>query len=550
MRGIADTTKGAGLLRAHAVRTTVNQAALFGSPFIGLLLFRLGGVDAVLIGICVLQAVALLLLVPVPRIGGGYERGRDIDALARAFDSVRTNPRLRRIGLANLIWNVFAGSALGILPAVLREHLGLDEVTASAAFIAGMVVVVVLTLPVTRGVQRRMGPFPAFLAASAVQGAALLLFVPSSLAVVAPLLVSAFLLSNSTAAASLNGARAARDREGPAGAPQHHRDDPRDDRVRPRARLRRGPARRHQLRPRPRSHRRRDGGHGRRLPSPGHRDMTLDLLIHGATVVPGDGPPFTADVSVAGGRIVAVEPLATFRHEGGFAGCRRDGRRDGVAALPGVRRPPRALGALAVRRPAAGAEDRAGLHDRGDLPGRARAGAGLARSLARPARLPPRSRRAGPGRVGVADRRGVPRRARRDATGDVPRPVGGARRDPRPRRRLCRRRSDGVAAARDARPRARRDRRRRPHALLRSRLPARRARAARRAGRRLRGGGRGRHPDRPARPERGRRAARRDRRDARRRTPLRRAAPRLPPEGARRRADDPAAPRAARRGEQ
>ena len=207
MRGIADTTQGAALLRAHAVRTTVNQAALFGSPFLGLLLFRLGGVDAVLIGICALQAVALLLLVPVPRIGGGYERGRDIDALARAFDSVRTNPRLRRIGLANLIWNVFAGSALGILPAVLREHLGLDEVTASAAFIAGMVVVV-LTLPVTRGVQRRLGPFPAFLAATAVQGAALLLFVPPSLAVVAPLLVSALLLSNSTAAASLNGARA------------------------------------------------------------------------------------------------------------------------------------------------------------------------------------------------------------------------------------------------------------------------------------------------------------------------------------------------------
>jgi hypothetical protein len=91
---------------------------------------------------------------------------------------------------------------------VLREHLGLDELAASAAFIAGMVVVVVLTLPVTRGVQRRLGPFPAFLAASAVQGAALLLFVPPALAVLAPLLVAAFLLSNSTAAASLNGARA------------------------------------------------------------------------------------------------------------------------------------------------------------------------------------------------------------------------------------------------------------------------------------------------------------------------------------------------------
>ena len=64
---------------------------------------------------------------------------------------------------------MFAGSALGILPAVLREHLGLDELAAGAAFIAGMVVVVVLTLPVTRGVQRRLGPFPAFLVASAAR---------------------------------------------------------------------------------------------------------------------------------------------------------------------------------------------------------------------------------------------------------------------------------------------------------------------------------------------------------------------------------------------
>lgn len=98
MRGIADTTRGSGLLRAHAVRTTVNQAALFGSPFLGLLLFRVGGADAVLLGICLLHAVALALLVPVPPIGGGSERGRDLDALARALDSVRSNARLRRIG--------------------------------------------------------------------------------------------------------------------------------------------------------------------------------------------------------------------------------------------------------------------------------------------------------------------------------------------------------------------------------------------------------------------------------------------------------------------
>lgn len=208
MRGIADTTEGSGLLRAHAVRTTVNQAAIFGSPFVGLLLFRLGGVDAVLIGICALHVAALALLVPVPQIRGDYDRQRDLAALAQAYESVRSNSRLRRISWANLTWNVFAGAALGILPAVLREHLGLNEVAASAAFITGLVAVVVLTLPVTRGVQRRLGPFPTFVAAAAVQGVAVLLFVDPALAAVAPFLVAAFLLSNSTAAASLNGARA------------------------------------------------------------------------------------------------------------------------------------------------------------------------------------------------------------------------------------------------------------------------------------------------------------------------------------------------------
>ena len=54
-RGIGDTTpRAARLLRAHALRTTVNQAAVFGSPFVGLLLFRFGGATAVLLGICAL----------------------------------------------------------------------------------------------------------------------------------------------------------------------------------------------------------------------------------------------------------------------------------------------------------------------------------------------------------------------------------------------------------------------------------------------------------------------------------------------------------------
>ena len=43
--------------------------------------------------------------------------------------------------------------------------------------------------------------------------------------------------------------------------------------------------------------------------------MTLDLVIRGATVVPGDGPSLTADVSIASGAIVGVEPLVTDRHK-------------------------------------------------------------------------------------------------------------------------------------------------------------------------------------------------------------------------------------------
>ena len=44
--------------------------------------------------------------------------------------------------------------------------------------------------------------------------------------------------------------------------------------------------------------------------------MTLDLLIRGATVHPGVGPATVADVSVAGGRIAAVERLVSNHHNG------------------------------------------------------------------------------------------------------------------------------------------------------------------------------------------------------------------------------------------
>ena len=44
--------------------------------------------------------------------------------VAVGIASLRLNTRLRTIGWANLSWNVFAGAAIGIMPAVLREHSG------------------------------------------------------------------------------------------------------------------------------------------------------------------------------------------------------------------------------------------------------------------------------------------------------------------------------------------------------------------------------------------------------------------------------------------
>ena len=209
-RSIGDQTRGDVLLRAHAVRTTVNQAAIFGSPFVGLLLFRAGGATAVFIGICGLSAAALAILGLVPQL----ERESEPVAVMRenvvgGIASLRGNSRLRTIGWANLTWNLFAGAAIGIMPAVLREHFGMDELQASATFIAGAVVVVLLTLPLVRFSQNRLGAASTFVIAITVQAMAVLLFAGPGVALVAPLLYCLFLLSNSAAAASLNGARAA-----------------------------------------------------------------------------------------------------------------------------------------------------------------------------------------------------------------------------------------------------------------------------------------------------------------------------------------------------
>lgn len=209
-RSLADTTRGEGLLRAHAIRMTVNQAALFGTGFIGLMLFRLGDSEAVMIGICVLYAAALGILAVVPTLG----RVPDPDTLVRhlvaeGMTSLRGNRLLRRIGWVTLTWSLFGGAAVGIMPAVLREHLGMDELQASGTFVAGAVAVVLLTLPVVRMSQRRMGAISTFVAASAVQGTTVVLFVDARVAILAPLLYCLFLLANSAAAASLGGARAA-----------------------------------------------------------------------------------------------------------------------------------------------------------------------------------------------------------------------------------------------------------------------------------------------------------------------------------------------------
>ena len=209
-RSLADTTRDEGLLRAHAIRTTVNQAALFGTGFIGLVLYRFGDAEAVMVGICVLYAAALAILAVVPDLG----RAADPDTLVRdqvteGLTSLLRNRLLRRIGWVTLTWSLFGGAAVGIMPAVLREHIGMDELQASATFVAGAAAVVLLTLPVVRAAQRRIGAISTFVVASAVQGTTIVLFAGARAALVAPLLYCVFLLSNSAAAASLGGARAA-----------------------------------------------------------------------------------------------------------------------------------------------------------------------------------------------------------------------------------------------------------------------------------------------------------------------------------------------------
>jgi hypothetical protein len=208
-RALADTTAGDGLLRAHAIRMTVNQAALFSTAFVGLVLFRIGDAALVLAGICVLYAAALAILAVVPELGHEPDpETRVRDRMVGGVVSLRANQRLRRITCVTMLWSLFVGAAFAIMPAVLRQHMGMDELRASATFVAGAIAVVALTLPLVRVMQRRLGALTTFVASTILQSVTVVLLAETSMADVAPLLYCLFLLTNSTAAASLGGARA------------------------------------------------------------------------------------------------------------------------------------------------------------------------------------------------------------------------------------------------------------------------------------------------------------------------------------------------------
>ena len=299
-RSLADTTRDEGLLRAHAIRTTVNQAALFGSGFIGLVLFRVGDAEAVMVGICLLYAAALAILAVVPELG----RVPDPDTLARhlvteGLTSLLRNRLLRRIGWVTLMWSMFGGAAVGLMPAVLREHIGMDELQASATFAAGAVAVVLLTLPLVRASQRRLRRHldlrrgecragddhrPLRRHAGRAHRAAPLLRLPPR---------------EQRGRGVAWRCACSRGRSRPPGDAQPRRGDARAGGFRRRGAARGRTARPARLRRRPRARRRGDDDDGARVPSIARNRVTvLDLLIRGATVYPGDALCFHGDVGV------------------------------------------------------------------------------------------------------------------------------------------------------------------------------------------------------------------------------------------------------------
>jgi hypothetical protein len=206
LREVGDTATSAWLLRRQTIRSTLNQAAIFASPFVGLLAFRAGGSVAVLVLVCALYGAAYALAFNASRLPASAPRRRP--SIVDGFASLVASPRLLWIGVVALVWSVFSGAALGMMPAVLREHAGLDELGASAAFVLGGVAVVALTLPTVSALQRRLDAASVFLVSVAAQGLAVALFVQPRLAFLVPVVYAFFLLTNSVVAAALSGARA------------------------------------------------------------------------------------------------------------------------------------------------------------------------------------------------------------------------------------------------------------------------------------------------------------------------------------------------------
>ena len=279
----------------------------------------------------------------------------------------------------------------------------MNELTASATFIAGVVVVVALTLP-SCARRSRVGAICTFIVAITIQGTAVVLFAdgggdprparllhlpaleqrrgrvaqrrprdrggarPPGLLNMALLTVGMIgfiagvvLAADAALAARLrrrarpDRRRAWRRRRPASGA----RSSPGESAARPpHPRRHRLPGRRAAVR------RRRRGEQG--------RDRVRDTVSQGCAAF---------DRPLAGGRHPEITCDKVSQGGAARAGA-RGRRRRRAAALPGLHRHACALGARAVRRPAAGAEDRAGLHDGADPPRRARAGAGRARRRA------------------------------------------------------------------------------------------------------------------------------------------------------------------------
>lgn len=194
------------VIRVQALRSTLGQAAGFGGPALGLLLFDQGGADAVCSGI----AVALVTAAACAGLGTLGEPGAGgACGTATLRDSLRfagANRRLRRILVAVALWNLVAGAAFSLVSPLLA-HAGLSSKQASVVFVTGAAAVVLVTFPLVRAGLARMTQATLFAAIVAVEGAAFAVFSagagPALFA-----LYGCFVIANSVAASTSSSARA------------------------------------------------------------------------------------------------------------------------------------------------------------------------------------------------------------------------------------------------------------------------------------------------------------------------------------------------------